>query len=138
MSTEITCRRWCRTLGLGLVAGALLVPAGPVRAEDSCTDDGTVCLTRAKGAAFVPGKRTTRRDRRRRGRGAPGTLRVRIEGGRGSVFLNGRYVGTVPLDAVEVPSGRNDIEIRDGMIVLAMGRLSMPRGGQLELTVRHP
>ncbi len=124
-------------LAVAALAGALVASA-PARAEDKCTDDGAVCLTRAKGAAFVPGKHTTRKDRRRRGRGAPGTLRVHIEGGRGSVFLNGRYAGTAPLDALEVPSGRNDLEVRDGMVVLAQGRLSMPRGGELELTVRHP
>jgi len=117
---------------------AALSVAAPAAAEDRCTDDGTVCWTRARGAAFVPGKRTTRRDRRRRGRRSPGTLSVNIVGGRGSVFLNGRYVGTAPLSAVTVPNGRNEIEIRDGMVVLASGRLSMPSGGVITLTVRAP
>ncbi len=121
-----------------LAAAAALAFAAPATAEERCTDDGTVCWTKVRGAAFVPGKKSTRRDRRRRGRRDPGTLSVTIVGGRGSVFLNGRYVGTAPLAGVSVPNGRNDLEIRDGMVVLASGRLSMPSAGILTLTVRAP
>ncbi|RMG98396.1 MAG: hypothetical protein D6705_05975 [Deltaproteobacteria bacterium] len=129
-------RRVRNTAGfaLALALGATL----PAHAEDACTDDGTVCWTRTKGAAFVPGKRASRRDKRRRGRRDPGSLSVEIVGGRGSVFLNGRYVGTAPVSGITVPNGRNDLEIRDGMVVLASGRLSMPSGGVITLTVRAP
>jgi len=54
------------------------------------------------------------------------------------VFVNGRYAGTAPVDFLEVPAGRNDVQVRDGMIVLADGLLTMPRGKTVEMRVRHP
>ncbi len=128
-----------RLLIPALLAGLALSLAGsPVVADDSCTDDGSVCVTNMKNASFRPNKKSTKKDRRKRGKGAAGTLNVSINNGRGSVFVNGRYAGTAPLEYYSIPSGKNDIQIRDGMIVLAEGLLAVPRGKTLTMTVRHP
>lgn len=128
-----------RLLVPAFLAGlAVALTGSPVEADDNCTEDGVVCVTSMKGAGFRPNKKSTKKDRKRRGRGANGTLNVNVANGRGSVFVNGRYVGTAPLEYFSIPSGRNDVQVRDGMIVLAEGLLSVPRGKTLDMTVQHP
>jgi hypothetical protein len=121
-----------------LLAGGLLVPTHTATAAAfECTHESNFCLDPANGAAFESDARSSSNDRGKRRKGGE-TLSISIEGGRGSVFINGRYAGTAPLDGVALPSGKNDIQIRDGAEVLAQGLLTVPKGGRLSATVRHP
>ncbi len=52
------------------------------------------------------------------------------------MFVNGRFVGTAPVSGVEVPSGKNDIHVRDGATVLATGLLDVPKDADVWITVR--
>ena len=56
----------------------------------------------------------------------------------GSIFINGRYAGTAPLEGIEIPSGKNDLQIRDGSDVLATGVLTVPKESDVIAVVRHP
>jgi hypothetical protein len=117
---------------------ALLAPVTGALADDGCVQGGTVCLVPAKGAKYEPGRTVGEKDAKKRGKGAPASLRLTVENGRGSVFLNERFVGTAPVEGILVPAGRNDLEVRDGMIVLTEGVLQAPSGAALEMRVRHP
>jgi hypothetical protein len=126
-------------LGLGLgVATSLLVPANPAAAaEEKCDDDGSFCFEQVDGSRWFAGAKTNSKMRRGRSESKPGKLSLTIDGGRGSVFLNGRYIGTAPLDDVEVPSGPNDLQVRDGSDVLAWGILTVPKDDTIVATVKH-
>lgn len=130
-----------RLLALGLsvgVAVSMLVPATPAAAaEEKCDDDGKFCFEQVEGSRWFAGAKTNSKMRRKRSEKEPGKLSLTIDGGRGSVFLNGRYVGTAPLEDVEVPSGPNDLQVRDGSDVLAWGILTLPKGGTVVATVKH-
>jgi hypothetical protein len=122
---------------IGLVLA--ISPTETVEASSlACMEPGNLCLEPLKGARWQPGQKATRKDRKRRGRGKAGTLFLTIDNGRGSVFINGRYAGTAPLDGTSIPSGKNNVQVRDGMIVLSDGLLTVPRGGILRATVNHP
>jgi hypothetical protein len=125
-------------LVLGGLAG-LVAPVLPAQAAtSSCDDDSNLCLAPHKGAKWDPGRSSTPRERSKRTKKNSGTLSVTIEGGRGSVFVNGRYVGTAPFTGIEIPRGRNDLQVRDGADVIASGVLQVPNNADLEVTVRHP
>ena len=102
----------------------------------ACEDEGGLCVD-SGDATFTDGKQSTSKDRKKRSKKTAGTLSVSIDGGRGSVFLNGRFVGTAPVSGVELPSGKNDIHVRDGATVLANGLLDVPKGAAVSVTVRH-
>jgi hypothetical protein len=125
-------------LAVGVVLGlAVPTPSASAAATMACEDDSGLCLTPLNGARWEPGQSSTAKDRKRRTTKGAGTLSVNIEGGRGSVFLNGRYAGTAPLTAVEIPRGKNDLQVRDGATVLASGLLTVPPGGDVEVAVAH-
>jgi hypothetical protein len=122
--------------GLGLAAGLLVPTHSATAAAFECTHESNFCLDPANGAGWESDARSSSSDRGKRKKGGE-TLSISVEGGRGSVFINGRYAGTAPLDGVSIPSGKNDIQIRDGAEVLAQGLLTVPKGGRLSATVRH-
>lgn len=126
-------------LVLALAAGVALGVASPGASAASafaCDDESGLCVD-SGGASWEPDKKSTSKDRKKRSSKSPGTLAVTIDGGRGSVFLNGRYVGTAPVSGVEVPAGKNDLQVRDGADVLASGLLEVPKGASVAVTVRH-
>ena len=124
--------------GIGLAAGlALGVSPSATASMAACNDTSGFCLDAAKGASWEPDARSTSKDRGKRKKGSE-TLSISIDGGRGSVFINGRYAGTAPLDGIPIPSGKNDIQVRDGAEVLAQGLLTVPKGANLSATVAHP
>lgn len=56
------------------------------------------------------------------------TLRVLVEGGRGSVFVDGRYLASEgPHSERALDPGKHEIEVRDGETVVALGVLTIPR-----------
>lgn len=76
-------------------------------------------------------KAEAKRNRKRK----PVTLRVQVEGGRGSVFVDGRYLATEgPHAERELVPGKHEIEVRDGDTVVCVGVLTIPRKAT-ELTV---
>lgn len=129
-------------LGLGLAIGAataLLVPSTPATAATmfECSDDSNLCFEQIKGSRWFYKAKTNSKMRKKRSPKNPGALSLTIEGGRGSVFLNGRYLGTAPLEDVEVPSGPNDLQVRDGTEVLTWGILTVPKGQTVVAVVNH-
>ncbi len=101
-----------------------------------CSDESGLCVD-SGGASWEPDKQSTSKDRKKRSTKSPGRISLTIEGGRGSVFLNGRYVGTAPVSGIEAPSGKNDLQVRDGTDVLATGVLDVPKDAGVSITVRH-
>jgi hypothetical protein len=126
-------------MALALSAGIALGVASPgasAAAAFACEDPSGLCVD-SGGASWEPDKRSSSKDRKKRSSKSQGSLSVTIDGGRGSVFLNGRYVGTAPVNGVDLPSGKNDLQVRDGADVLATGLLDVPKGANISVTVRH-
>ena len=48
-----------------------------------------------------------------------------VEGGRASVFVDGRWIDLAPIDGLELTPGRHEIEVRDRDVVLARGVLDL-------------
>jgi len=102
----------------------------------ACDDESGLCVD-SGGASFTADKKTSKKNRKKRSTKSAGSLSLTIDNGRGSVFINGRYIGTAPISGVEIPSGRNDLQVRDGAAVLASGELNVPKNADVSLTVRH-
>jgi hypothetical protein len=121
------------TLAAGVGLGASSVASAAMTAF-GCDDASGLCV---EGGSFEADKRTTDKDRKKQSKSSAGNLSLEIDGGRGSLFINGRYAGTAPLNGIEIPSGPNDIQIRDGAEVLATGVLTVPKDASVSLTARH-
>lgn len=121
-------------LGLGL--GVLASEPVSAATRMACEDPSHFCVS--GGGKFEPDVQTAAKDRKKRVEKAGSSLSLEIEGGRGSLFLNGRYAGTAPLSNISVPAGRNDVQVRDGSTVLAGGVLNVPKGASLSVAVKHP
>lgn len=122
-------------LGAGIALG-VASPTASAAAAFACDDDSGLCVD-SGDASWAADKSSTSKDRRKRSTKTAGSLSVTIDGGRGSVFLNGRFVGTAPISDVELPSGKNDLHVRDGETVLANGLLTVSKGASVSITVRH-
>jgi len=119
-------------LGLGVVASEPAAAASRM----ACEDPSHLCVS--GGGKFEPDVQTGPKDKKKRVEKAGSTLSLEVEGGRGSLFVNGRYAGTAPMSSISVPAGRNDVQVRDGSTVLAGGVLTVPKGASLSVTVKHP
>lgn len=65
-------------------------------------------------------------------------LSVQIEGGRGSVFIDGRYLaGSGPHAQRALKPGKHEIEVRDGERTIAVGVLTIPRSVAAVALVVH-
>lgn len=114
-----------------------LAPSPSATASISTCDDESGLCVDSGGAKWSDGKSSSKKDRNKRSKKNGGTLSLSIDGGRGSVFLNGRFVGTAPVSGVAIPSGNNDLHVRDGATILANGLLKVPKTSDIALTVRH-
>ncbi len=112
--------------------------ANPTPAQAACSDDSGLCLDAAKGAKWKPDSSLSSKALKAKRKGAAGRLTLKIEDGRGSVFIDGRYVGTAPVNDISLTPGDHDLQVRDGGKILAEGVITMPKGGSLRATVRHP
>jgi hypothetical protein len=66
------------------------------------------------------------------------TLDVDVVGGRGSVFIDGRYLAaTGPFDRRSVKPGKHEIEVRDGERIIAVGVLAISRNVEAVTLVVH-
>jgi hypothetical protein len=141
MSRQLTMSRLPLVV-FALAAGLALGVASPGAVSHAatltfaCEDESGLCID-SGGASWEADKKSTSKDRKKRSTKSAGSLSVTIDGGRGSVFLNGRYVGTSPVSGVDVPSGKNDLQVRDGADVLASGLLDVPKDASVSITVRH-
>lgn len=117
---------------------ALAVLAAPAPADAACSDPSNLCLDDAKGAKWEPDASLTAKQIKAKRKGASGTLSVKIEEGRGSVFIDGRFAGVAPVSSVELGPGKHDLQVRDGSKILAEGVITIPKGGSVKATVRYP
>lgn len=118
------------------LALALAVPA-PAAAAAACSDASGVCLGANKGAKWEPDASLSSKQMKAKRKGPPCKVNFEIDGGRGSLFIDGRYAGTAPLTDLSLMPGKHDVQVRDGQRVLAEGVLTVPKGGTLDVTVRH-
>ena len=119
-----------------VVALGLGVASPTSAASMTCEDESGLCMEELKGAKWTPGKKASKKDRKKRSSSKGGTISMTIEGGRGSLFINGRYAGSSPLSGAEIPRGKNDIQVRNGAEVLADGMITVPGGGDIKITVK--
>jgi hypothetical protein len=113
------------SLALGLALACLLASSPAEADEEECGP--TACVT---GAAWssdaqlddAARKREGKKNRKRK----DAQLTVQINGGRGSVFVDGVFVAVAPALYVPIKPGKHDIEIRDGERVRARGVLTIP------------
>jgi hypothetical protein len=119
-------------IALGLGAGSLVGLDHARAAALACEDPSNLC---ADGATWATGKQTPAKERKKRVDKSGATVSLTIDGGRGSLFINGRYAGTA---SVSIPAGKNDIQVRDGATVIASGTLTVGKGAGVTLTAKHP
>lgn len=125
-------------LRLLTLALPLAVLAAPAAAEAACSDPSNLCIDAAKGAKWEPDASLSGKQLKAKRKGAAGTLSVKIEDGRGSVFVDGRFAGVAPVGSIELGPGKHDLQVRDGSKILAEGVITIPKGGTVKATVRHP
>lgn len=123
---------------VALVLALVAQLGAPTAARAACTDPSGLCLEEAKGAKWEPDSVLSGKQLRAKRKGAPGRLTVKVDDGRGSVFVDGRYAGTAPLVDLSLLPGKHDLQVRDGEKILAEGVLTVPRGGSVRVHVRHP
>lgn len=113
----------------------------PALAGD-CPNGSSICVNAGEAewtANDVLSGKNRRKDAKKYRKKDPVPLTVKIEGGRGSVFVDGRWVGEAPLQDVALKPGRHDLQVRDGATVLGEGTLKIKKGsGPIELLVSHP
>ncbi len=127
-----------RNLPLAVAFALTAALAAPGLARAECSDASNLCLDDGKGAKWEPDASLSAKQLKAKRKGPNGKLSVKIEDGRGSVFVDGRYVGTAPLGDLSLGPGKHDLQVRDGDRILAEGVLTVPKGGSVKVTVRHP
>ncbi len=139
MITDITTAHLLRKplellVGGALVAGLLLTPA-PAHATE-CDSRG-VCVAGAawsEDSSLTDKKRKSERKKNKKKKDAK--LSLEITNGRGSVFIDGVWIGSAPLSYMAIKPGKHDVEVRDGENILAMGVVTIgKKGGDVRITV---
>lgn len=136
-------------LGLAGLLSALAALAPAPATNDDC--GAQVCVyANTRGQEPIPAadagswkpdsklsKKARRKDAKKHRKHKDVALSVRVEGGRASVFVDGRYLaGDGPHAQRSVKPGKHEIEVRDGDRVVAVGVLSIPRkAGAVALVV---
>jgi hypothetical protein len=109
-------------------------------AHAACTDGSGLCVNDGAGVKWKPDATLSaaqlKKEEKKR-KGASARLNLVIEGGRGSVFIDGRYASTAPLSRYILEPGAHDVQVRDGARILAEGVLTVPAGVDVEISVRH-
>lgn len=129
-----------------IAVGAALTLAAPLTAaagdDEACDPDASLCVesgTAEWTADEQLSAKNLRRDARKNRKRKPKPVSVSIEGGRGSVFIDGRWAGEAPVSDYELKPGRHDVQVRDGETVLSEGILKISRKSDaIDITVRHP
>ena len=121
-------------IGLGL---GVLASDSATAAMLACDDVSNLCVD-SGGAVWKADKQVSPDEKKKRIEKAGSTLSLSVDGGRASVFVNGRYAGTAPLSSIPMPAGPNDLQVRDGATVISSGVLWVPKSAAVSVTVRHP
>lgn len=106
----------------------VLAMAQPAEAAAEAEECGpTACVTGASWSTEeqlddTARKREAKKNRKRK----DAQLTVQINGGRGSVFVDGVFIAIAPALYVPIKPGKHDIEVRDGERVRARGVLTIP------------
>jgi hypothetical protein len=118
---------------------ALLFASAPATDIDC---GALVCVYGPSQDSWKPDARLSRKQRQKeakanRKRGDV-TLDVDVVGGRGSVFIDGRYLAASgPYDRRAVKPGKHEIEVRDGERIIAVGVLTIARNVDAVTLVVH-
>lgn len=121
-------------LTLVLATAALLMPSP---AQAACSDPSGLCMEPVKGGKWEPDGSLSAKQLKAKRKGT-GSLTVKVDDGRGSVFVDGRYAGTAPLADLSLGAGKHDLQVRDGAKILAEGVVTVPKGATVKVNVRHP
>ena len=125
-----------------LLAG-LMFALAPESALADCTAPSGVCVRSGEGVGWKAGEKLSNKQRakeaRKNRKRSPVVFYLTITGGRGSVFIDGEWVGSAPIEALELKPGKHDVQVRDGANVLAAGVLVVPKnpGANVEVEVQH-
>jgi hypothetical protein len=114
-----------KSLPLALALACMLASPPAEAAEEVCGP--TACVLGAGWSTEeqlddAERKREAKRNRKRKA----AQLTVQVNGGRGSVFVDGVFVAIAPALYVPIKPGKHDIEVRDGERVRARGVLTIP------------
>lgn len=126
-----------RRSSLVLVLATAALFAAPTPAQAACSDPSGLCMEPVKGGKWEPDGSLSAKQLKAKRKGT-GSLSLKVDDGRGSVFIDGRYVGTAPLDSLSLGAGKHDLQVRDGAKILAEGVLTVPKGANVRVNVRHP
>jgi hypothetical protein len=101
-----------------------------------------VCVYGSAQDSWKPDARLSRKQRQKDAKAnrkrADVTLDVDVVGGRGSVFIDGRYLAVSgPHDRRAVKPGKHEIEVRDGERIVAVGVLTIARNIDAVTLVVH-
>lgn len=124
-----------------LLGSALLVALALPTTALACDDPSGVCVDgegswQADKRLSGKARRKTKKKNRKR---KSVTISAEIEGGRGSVFIDGYYAGSNSVQGAEVKPGTHDIQVRDGDTLIAQGVLKVKRGaGTISIVFVHP
>ena len=126
-----------RPLLAAATAAALLGAASPAAA--TCTDDTGLCVV-SGNVKWKPENTLTeaqlRKENKKR-KGSVANLDLKVDGGRATVFIDGRWGGVAPLTSYPMTPGAHDIQVRDGNRILAEGVLVFPAGESVSIEIRH-
>jgi hypothetical protein len=107
------------------LALACMLASPPVEAAEECGP--TACVT---GAAWATDQQlddaARKKESKKNKKKKDAQLTVQVNGGRGSVFVDGVFVAVAPALYVPIKPGKHDIEVRDGERVRAKGVLTIP------------
>jgi hypothetical protein len=114
-------------------------PAPPPPPRDACKQEEALCILQgASGAKYDEHAVTSEKDLALRGKGNPGEVEFDMEMAHASLFVNGRYAGTAPIEQpIPIPAGKNDIHIRAGRELVTKGVLTVPADQPMRVKVRR-
>ena len=96
-----------RSLALVFATAALF--AAPTQAQAACSEPSGLCMDPVKGSKWEPDSSLSAKQLKAKRKGT-GNLSLKIDDGRGSVFVDGRYVGTAPLSDLTLGAGKHDLQ----------------------------
>lgn len=108
----------------------------PVEAAEVCDEQG-VCID---GANWRSGEqlddKARAKERKKNAKRKDAALTVELRSGRGSVFIDGVWIGQVPVSFIPIKPGKHDLEVRDGETLLARGIVEIPKNaGEVKITI---
>lgn len=116
------------------LALACMLASQPAEAAEECGP--TACVS---GAGWATDEQlddaARKKEAKKNKKKKDAQLTVQINGGRGSVFVDGVFIAVAPALYVPIKPGKHDIEIRDGERVRARGVLTIS-GNASDVIVR--